>query len=294
MRLVADGVAILAAALWIGAASAQEDDFTTRQEALLDQVQAELAAEPDNAEAAIWAGRRLGYLGRYEEAIATYTQGWRRHPADARFPRHIGHRLISMRRYDEAEEMFEQAVALAAAQPDAVEPDGLPNAAGVPTSTLKGNIYYHLGLARYLQGDFAAAARAYEGASALAHNPDAAAAARYWLFLSLFRAGDRAAAQLALAGVDADWALIENGVYHELSLCFRGDADCDEIMTRARAAEGIDFATPAYGIAMAHYTKGETTEARAILDEIVGRGSSAAFGHLAAEADLANAFHEKK
>ncbi|MEO1137065.1 MAG: hypothetical protein AAFW68_10745, partial [Pseudomonadota bacterium] len=149
MKSMTNSIAGLAAALWLGGASAQQDDFTARQEALLAQAQAALAADPDDAAAAIWTGRRLGYLGRYEEAIATYTEGWRRHPADARFPRHIGHRLISMRRYDEAEEMFVQAVALVAAEPDAVEPDGLPNAAGVPTSTLKGNIYYHLGLAHY-------------------------------------------------------------------------------------------------------------------------------------------------
>lgn len=278
-------------ALWIGVAAAQGDDFTAQQEALLAEARADLAADPDDAEAAIWAGRRLGYLGRYQEAIETYTDGWARHPKDARFPRHIGHRLISMRRFGEAVEVFEQAAALMAARPDLVEPDGLPNAAGVPTSTLKGNIYYHLGLAHYLRGSFAEAARAYEGAAALAHNPDAAAAARYWHYLSLMRARDKDAAASTLETVNADWDLIENNVYHELILCFRGEADCEAMMARARAAEGIDFATPAYGVAMAHYLKGEIDAARTIMEEIVARGPSAAFGHLAAEADIAAKFH---
>lgn len=237
-------------------------------------------------DALIWKGRRLGYLGRYEEAIAVYAAGEALHPKDARFARNIGHRLISLRRFEEAEAALARAAMLVAALPDAVEPDGLPNAAGVPTSTLKGNIFYHLGLAHYLQGDFDKAALSCEGAAALADNPDAAAAALYWLYLSLKRAGQDAAASAALARVDAKWTLIENGVYHELALCFRGERDCDAILARARAAEGIDYATPAYGVAMQRRLKGDRKGARALLKEIALRDASAAFGRLAAEADL--------
>ena len=43
---------------------------------------------------------------------------------------------------------------LVAAKPDEVEPDGAPNARGIPRSTLQSNIWYHLGLAQYLAGDF--------------------------------------------------------------------------------------------------------------------------------------------
>lgn len=161
---------------------------------------------------------------------------------------------------------------------------------GWPTSTLKGNIWYHLGLAHYLQGEFAAAARGYAGAAALSANPDAAAAALYWLYLSLMQAGDDAGAKTALAAVDADWTLIENSVYHELALCFRGDADCDAILARARAADGIDYATPAYGVAMERLLSGDRRGARALLKEVVARDESAAFGRLAAEATLDREF----
>ncbi len=263
------------------------DPFTTQQTRLLAEAEATLAENPTDADALIWKGRRLGYLGRYEEAIAVYEAGAKLHPADARFARHIGHRLISLRRFEDAEAALTRAAALAAAAPDAVEPDGLPNAAGVPTSTLKGNIWYHLGLAYYLQGEFEAAARSYAGAAALAHNPDAAAAALYWLYLSLRQAGDEAGAIAALAAVDAEWTLIENGVYHELTLCFRGEADCEAILARAERSEGIDYATPAYGVAMQRLHSGDRKGARALLKEIVARDAGAAFGRLAAEATLA-------
>ncbi|MFN3959500.1 MAG: hypothetical protein ACK4NP_06260 [Parvularculaceae bacterium] len=266
--------------------AAEPTPFTIEQTRLLSEAEGRLADNPNDADALIWKGRRLGYLGRLEESIATYEAGEKLHPADARFARHIGHRLISLRRFEEAEAALARAAKLVAAAPDAVEPDGLPNAAGVPTSTLKGNIYYHLGLAQYLRGGFGEAASSYQGAAALADNPDAAAAALYWLYLSLKRAGADAAAAAALARVDASWMLIENGVYHELALCFRGEADCDAILARAREAEGVDFATPAYGVAMQRRLKGDRKGARALLREILERDDGTAFGRLAAEADL--------
>lgn len=278
-------IGLMATVFSVSFAGAQSD-FVAEQTKLLDEAKSRLASNPGNAEAMIWIGRRLGYLGRFEEAIATYRQGEALHPKDARFARHIGHRLISLKQFKEAEKAFERAVRITAAEPDRVEPDGLPNDAGVPTSTLKGNIWYHLGLARYLQGDFASAAIAYEGASALAHNPDAAAAARYWLYLSLKRSGQDEAASDALRGVDSNWTLIENGVYQKLSLCLRGELDCEAILRQARGGEGVAYATPAYGVAMARMIAGDAAGAKSLLEEIANKDAGASFGRLAAEADL--------
>lgn len=286
MKLIFSLVMCLVASAFSASAALAQSDFHTEQTKLLAEAQSRLAQDPTNAEAMIWVGRRLGYLGRYKEAISTYQQGETLHPKDARFARHIGHRLISLKQYEDAEKAFERAARLTAAEPDRVEPDGLPNEAGVPTSTLKGNIWYHLGLARYLQGNFASAAIAYEGASALAHNPDAAAAARYWLFLSLKRSGLEDAASEALGGVDSNWDLIENGVYHELALCLRGERDCEAILQQARTAEGVGYATPAYGVAMARMLAGDSAGGRSLLEEIVAKDTGASFGRLAAEADL--------
>ena len=112
----------------------------------------------NDADALIWVGRRTAYLGRYREAIDIFSDGIARHPADARMYRHRGHRYLTIREIDKAIADFEKAVALIAGQPDQVEPDGLPNARNIPTSTLHSNIYYHLALGYYLKGDFSRAA----------------------------------------------------------------------------------------------------------------------------------------
>lgn len=266
-------------------AHAQGDDFTATQEALLAEAQAALAADPGDADAAVWAGRRLGYLGRYEEAIEVYREGWARHPGDARFPRHIGHRLISLRRFDEAAEVLQQAADLMAARPNEVEPDGLPNDAGVPTSTLKGNIFYHLALAHYLQKDFGSAAATWAQAAAVAANPDAASASRYWLYLSRARAGDMSGADAALAPVSGQWELLENHDYHELALCFKGEADCEKIAARAFAGEGVAAGTLLYGLGAKALIDGDMNKAKDFFDAALSSGAPASFGYIAAEAE---------
>lgn len=281
--------ALVAASLTTGALAQTNaaDEFRARQEALLAEAQAARAANPQDADAAIWTGRRLGYLGRYNEALEAFTEGEAQFPDDARFPRHAGHRLITLRRFGEAIETLSRAADLVAASPDEVEPDGLPNAAGVPTSTLKGNIYYHLALAHYLAGDFVRAASGFGAAAALAANADSAAASRYWLYLSLARAGDEEGARAALAPVSPAWTIIENNAYFDLALCFKGEASCDALYAEARVGDGIASVTTLYGLAAKRAIDGDAKGARALLQEIAASEEKASFAYIAAEADLA-------
>ncbi len=282
--------AILAVMCFAGGALAQPaddpaQDFAMRQEAYLAEARAALAENPDDSDARIWAGRRLGYLGRYDEAMEELREGWGRFPEDARFPRHLGHRLISTRRFDEAANVLQAGADLMAARPDKVEPDGLPNAAGVPTSTLKGNIFYHLALAHYLMGDYARAATVWAEAAAVAENPDAAAASRYWLYLSRMRAGDEAGAAEALAPVTADWELIENHDYHRLSLCFKAVDECEALEAEAMKSEGVAAGTLLYGLGAKALIDGDEKRAQKIFARILDGAAPASFGYIAAEAE---------
>src|SRR5690606_5252111 len=147
--------------------------------------------------------------------------------------RHRGHRWLTVRELDRAVADLERGVELLAGREDAIEPDGLPNARGVPTSTLASNLWYHLGLARYLQGDLAAAAEAFTAARDAVDNPDNLVAASYWLYLSSARAGDAAAAAATLAPIAPDLEVIENGDYHRLLLVYAGRREASEALAAA-------------------------------------------------------------
>lgn len=267
-------------------APALPEAFQQEQEGLLAQARA--VNRPDHpvamADAAIWIGRRLGYLGRYREAIAAFEQGASDYPKDARFLRHLGHRQITVRRLDDAIATLTRAAAMTAARADEIEPDGLPNTTNNPLTTLKGNIAYHLGLAYYLRGDFAEAARVFEGAAALAANPDSAVSSRYWLYLSYARAGDMAAARAALAPIPTNWEVVENGSYYWLTLCYAGLGPCTREDGGAATPQS---AATAYGLAAHALIQGRRDEARTLLEAIVARDDWASFGYIAAEADLA-------
>ena len=253
----------------------------------LEAALADRAADPDDADAWIWVGRRLAYLGRYREAIDVYTEGHERWPEDPRFLRHRGHRHLTIRELEAAERDFEAAWSLieAAGTPDQVEPDGLPNALGIPVSTLHSNIRYHLALARYLQGDFEGAAEAWRADVEAAVNPDMTVASSYWLWLTLSRLGRDARAAAVLEPIDAEIEIIENTAYHDLLLLFRGDLEPADLL--GSGEDALQNTTTAYGVAAWHLVNGRDEVANEMFEGIVsGDGPWAAFGYLAAEAEL--------
>ncbi len=254
-----------------------------RYEAQLDSARRAAAADPDDADALIWVGRRTAYLGHYREAIAVFSRGIERWPRDARFYRHRGHRWITVREFSRARRDLERAAELMRARPDEVEPDGLPNARGIPTSTLRTNILYHLGLAHWLLGDPVRARAAWQECLRAAGNPDMDVATRYWLYLADRRLGRTIAAQQLLEPVRADLDIIENHSYHRLLLVFKGDLPVDSLA----GGEGLDGATTAYGLGAWQLAEGHRPPAVAYLRRARAGGQWAAFGFIAAEADLA-------
>jgi len=144
---------------------------------------------PDSVDAVIWLGRRIAYMGRFREAISVYSEGIKNHPEDARLYRHRGHRYISLREYDKAINDLEYAVKLIQGKKNEIEPDGIPNAKGIPISSLHGNIYYHLALAYYLKNDLDNALRVYDLRTAIDANDDNIVASTHWKYMALRRAG---------------------------------------------------------------------------------------------------------
>ena len=260
-------------------------DSREQMESNLARVRAEYQQNPDDAHAIVWLGRRTAYLGRYREAIEIYSEGTRKHPNNLEFYRHRGHRYITIRELDKAIADLERAAELIAGQPDEIEPDGQPNPQNIPTSTLHSNIWYHLGLAYYLTGDFAHARFAYSEGLKVSKNDDMLVATANWLYLTLRRLGRDQEARDLLAQIRPEMNIIENHAYHRLLLMHKGAVLPDEVL--AGAESDLDRATLGYGVGIYYLLNGRSDKARALFDEIVAGPLWPAFGHLATEAELA-------
>lgn len=262
--------------------AAKEDREAKFAEALADY-----EANPDDADAIIWLGRRTAYLGRYREAIAIFAEGIAKHPNDARMYRHRGHRYISVRMFPSATADFEKAASLIEDQPDEVEQDGLPNARNIPTSTLQSNIWYHLGLAYYVVRDYENAARAYAECMQVSNNPDMFVATSYWYYMTLRRLGRVEEAEAVLEPINADMDIIENETYRKLLLLFKRQVQPQEVMdTSGDDDVPLANATVGYGVGMYFALIGAESEAETVWRQVLQGSQWSGFGYIAAEAEV--------
>lgn len=257
-----------------------------RLEANLQAAEAELTKHPESADALIWVGRRQGYLSQYRNALATFTKGIDAFPTDPRFYRHRGHRYITVRDFDGAIADFEKAVSLIVGKPDEIEPDGAPNAAGKPRSTLQFNIWYHLGLAYYLKGDYGNASRAYEACMKVSDNDDSVTATSDWQWMTFMRMGNKAAAAKVLERITPKMDILENGSYHRRLLMYKG-IEKPEALLDTTNADDLTIATQGYGVGNYYLVTGDREKAKAIFDRVVAGKQWSAFGYIAAEVDRA-------
>lgn len=242
-------------------------------------------SDPDNVEAVIWYGRRTAYTGDYRGAIEIFSEGIEKFPADARLYRHRGHRYITIRQFDRAITDLEKAAELIEGTKNSIEPDGLPNAQNIPVSSLHGNIWYHLGLAYYLQQDWDNAYRAFKAGFDAGHNDDNRVSTTHWLYMIRQRNGDADGANTLLSAVEPDMNVIENTSYYRLCLFYQGELTQAEILGDSDDSPAGDAI--AYGVANWHYYHGDVVKAADMLRALLNTPNWASFGYIAAEADLA-------
>lgn len=273
-----------AGALVPGDLGAQE--ARAHMEAQLEEARAAYEADPDDADAIIWLGRRTAYLGRYREAVGIYTEGIRKHPEEPRMYRHRGHRWITLREFDRAIRDLERAAELIRGRSDRVEPDGMPNEAGIPRSTLHSNIWYHLALARYLKGDFEGALPAWRACMEVSGNDDMRVATADWLYMTLRRLGREEEAARVLEPIRAEMEILENHAYHRRLLMYKGEVEPDALLD-LREDDPVQVATYGYGVGNWYLYNGDIERAERIFRRILEGSGTAAFGYIAAEVDVA-------
>jgi tetratricopeptide (TPR) repeat protein len=150
---------------------------------------------------------------------------------------------------------------------------------------LQSNIWYHLGLARYLKRDFEAAIDAYHHGLALRENPDGIVSTSHWLYMALRRLGRDEEAAEVLEPIHADMEVIENQVYHQLLLMYKGEITPESLLEPGDGSS--ENQATLYGVGNYYLYNGQQDEAVEIFQRILTQSGWAGFGYIAAEAEMA-------
>ena len=117
----------------------------------------------------------------------------------------------------------------------------------MPRSTLQFNIWYHLGLAHYLQGNYARAYDAYVECMRVSKNDDSIVATADWMWMTLMRLGRKAEAAKVLERITPKMDILENASYHRRLLMYKGLETPDALLDTAKA-DDTTIATQGYGV----------------------------------------------
>lgn len=269
---------------------AESEASLRKKDSLLLIARQNFERDSNNLDHIIWLGRRTAYLNRFQESIEIYTRGLEKFPNSPELYRHRGHRYISIRKFDEAITDFAKAAELAKDQPIVIEPDGIPNRINQPLSTLQFNIWYHWALAYYLKGEFAEAAKIYEECMDYSTNPDLLCATADWLYMTYRRLGEDKKAAEVLVKIIPNMEIIENESYYNRLLMYKGMKKPEDLLNLDAPESDLDAllntVTQGYGVGNWYLYHGDAAKAKEIFQKVINTNYWAAFGYIAAEADL--------
>ncbi|HAS41682.1 MAG TPA: hypothetical protein DCS93_14465 [Microscillaceae bacterium] len=240
---------------------------------------------------AIWYGRHLAYNYQFEDAFKVYTEALEKFPKSYKLYRHRGHRYISVRKFDEAIADFTKAAELAKGTKVSIEPDGMPNKLNQPLTTTQFNIWYHLGLAHYLKGQYDQAIEAYLECMKFSDNDDTKCSTSDWLYMAYRRKGEKEKALTVLEPIKPTMKLIESDAYHKRLMMYQGTVQPETLLE----AEGenirdqqIKLATQGYGVGNWYLYNANKAKAKEVFEKVLQTNNWSAFGYIAAEVDLMN------
>jgi tetratricopeptide (TPR) repeat protein len=221
-----------------------------------------LHTDPLNVAKFIQLGVAHAGARQMQEAVRNFTRALAVAPNDPMLYRWRGHRNLSVRNFD-------------AAMADLTRGYGLD-------STNYG-ILYHLGVLRFVRGDFNAAADAFARAQPRAPDGAELAGSTDWLWMSLQRAG-RSAEAAAMLARRPDSLPATNAYARRLKL-YRGEIGPDAVLTAADTGD-VDVATLAFGLGNWYMVKGDSVRARELFRRSIQSGGWPAFGFIASEVEL--------
>lgn len=223
---------------------------------------AALAADPQNVDKIIALGVAQSGARQFREAIETFSRGMKIAPTNAMLYRWRGHRYLSVREFDKAKADLEHGLTLD------------PNNYGC---------LYHLGIVRFVRGDFNGAAEMFTRAQPRAPDAGELAGSTDWLWMSLMRAGKTAEAAAMLA--KRPDSLQVNNAYRQRLTLYRGEIKPEHVFTPADTAD-VQVATLSYGLGNWYLVNGDTAKAKSYFDRSVKSGGWPGFGFIVSEVEL--------
>ena len=254
----------------------------------LDEAESIFNTDPDNEENIVWYGRRLAYVGRYQDAVNVFTEGINKFPKSYKLYRHRGHRLITIRQFDQAIDDLQNAAFYALDIPaNEIEPDGIPNALNKPLSNVQWNIWYHLGLAYYMKGNYDKSISSFKKCLDYSNNNDLDVKTTNWLYVTYRKIGNTDAADALVSIIPSRMRLIETQtrIYHDLIMLYRGFVTPD-ILVRRNTRNGNLDADAGYGIGNWYLLEGQIESAQNIFNRTLEGTQRDAFGYIASEVEL--------
>ncbi len=228
------------------------------------RAESQLADDPRSIDKIIQLGVAQSGIRQYREAIQTFSRGVRLAPDNPLLYRWRGHRYISIREFD-------RAIA------DLVN--------GNSRDTNNYDIWYHLGVAHYMRGEFDSSAAAFTQAQRRAPNDNELAGATDWLWMASSRARHPALARVALARISDTLHITSATAYAQRLRLYRGLITPEQVLTPADTAD-IQVATLSYGLGNWYLVRGDTARAREWFQRSVASGGWPAFGFIASEVEL--------
>ena len=224
-----------------------------------------ISLDSKNADFHLQKCRVLATLRRHVEAIPACTESLRLKPNNSEALRDRGHYYLNQGKIDLG--MADLKKAASAKKDDR-------------------GIYYHLGLAYYLKGDFANAAKAYEGCLVNSNDDATKVECSAWLYPSMRRAGREADAKKLLDSIQTTSLPGHPGNYLDRILLFKGLKTEDEVAKTMPVEDGLSESTVGYGIGLWHLLNGRRDRAREYFEKAVATDYTVSWGYRASEAEL--------
>jgi Flp pilus assembly protein TadD len=246
----------------------QGNDYVRQQQydKALEAFEEAIALDPKNAEFPLGKCRALAAASRHEQAIPACSESLRLNPGNAEALRDRGHYYLNLGQVEPALADLTRAAALA------------------PTDR---GVYYHLGVAYYLKGDFARAAGAYQSCLANSKVPDTIECIA-WLYPSLVRAGRKQDAAALLDRVQADPNITGHPAWYlDRLLLFKGARTEEQVAANLNAEGGLSMSSIGYSLGLWHLLSGRPQNARDYFQKAVATRFTPAWGYRCAEAELA-------